>query len=201
MKFYNAQRFVDSDLAALMAGQCVWQLFWCIWGFCMRWPVETWAQVFRCRARPQGAKPLGMPLLREAMRSRWMSRVIQGSCNDSGYTLRGTEVILAKMSQRNTSHGPYGRADGETFTIESTLYETPMGYNYWMGIFAARHREWGQMGFQAIIPKGIAMSVEHAEALLKGSILDQVKSELTKVTAEGRDFAWCQSNDGWHLVG
>ncbi len=57
------------------------------------------------------------------------------------------------------------------------------------------------MGFQAIIPKGIAMSVQHAEALLKGSILDQVKSELTKVTAEGRDFTWCQSNDGWHLVG
>ena len=93
------------------------------------------------------------------------------------------------------------RSDGEIFTIESTLYETPPSYNYWMGFFAASHQEWGQMGFQALIPKGIAVSAELAEALLKGPILDQVKSELTKVTAGGRDFTLCPSNDGWYLVG
>ncbi len=110
-------------------------------------------------------------------------------------------MILARMPQRSMIHGPYRRSDGETFTIEWTLYETPVGYNYWIGIFAAKHQEWGQMGFQAIIPKGIAKSAEDAEALLKGSILSQVESELTKVTAKGRDFTWCPSNDGWHLVG
>ena len=105
------------------------------------------------------------------------------------------------MPQRTMSYGPYRRGDGETFTIESTLYEMPVEYNYWMGIFATRHQEWGRMGFQAIIPKRIAMSVELAEALLEGPILDQVKAELMKVTAGNRDFTWCPSNDGWHLAG
>ena len=110
-------------------------------------------------------------------------------------------MILGKMPQRTMSHGPYKRSDGEIFTIEWTLYETPPSYNYWMEFFAANHQEWGQMGFQALIPKRIAKSAGLAEALLKSSILDQVKSELTKVTAGGRDFTWCPPNDGWHLVG
>lgn len=110
-------------------------------------------------------------------------------------------MILGKMPQRTMSHGPYKRSDGEIFTIKSTLHETPPSYNYWMGFFAASHQEWGQMGFQALIPKRIAVSADLAEALLKGSILDQVKSELTKVTAGGRDFTLCPSNDGWYLVG
>ena len=110
-------------------------------------------------------------------------------------------MMLGKMPQRIMSHGPYERSDGEIFSIESTLYETPPSYNYWMGFFAANHHVWGQMGFQALIPKRIAMSAEFAEGLLKGSILDQVKSELTKVTAEGREFTLCPSNDGWYLLG
>ncbi len=93
------------------------------------------------------------------------------------------------------------QSGGEKFTIESTLYETPPWYNYWMGLFAANHQEWRQMGFQAIIPKRIAILAELAEVLLKGSILDQVKYELTKVTAEGRDFNLCPSHDGWYLIG
>ncbi len=110
-------------------------------------------------------------------------------------------MILGKMPQRTRSHGSYVRRDGEKFTIESTLYETPLYYNYWMGIFVANHQEWGRMGFQAIIPKPVAMSAELAETLLNGPILDQVKSELTKARAEGRDITWFPSNDGWHLIG
>ena len=109
-------------------------------------------------------------------------------------------MILGQMPQRTKNH-TYKRSDGETFMIQSTLYETPLKYNFWIGHFAATHQKWGQMGFQAIIPKSIATSVQLAEMLLNGSILNQVKSELAQVTAKDRNFAWCPSADGWHLVG
>ena len=50
-------------------------------------------------------------------------------------------MILGKLPQRRMSHGPFKRSDGEKFTIESTLYETPLWFNYWKGLYAAHHQE------------------------------------------------------------
>ncbi len=108
---------------------------------------------------------------------------------------------FGNMPQYTVNHGIHTRADGEKFSIESTLYEMQPERLAWKVIFVTKHNIWRDTVLVAIIPKQIATSVALAGVMRDGSILDQVKSELNKVNAGDRDFIACPSHNGWYLFG
>lgn len=108
---------------------------------------------------------------------------------------------LNKMPAHHLTFGKFKRKDNEEFEISATLWESPSYYDYWMVIYVANHKKWGDMRFTLILPKKIAVSVELATSLVGGLPLEQVKSGLTSATATGRDLIFCPSRDGWTLIG
>jgi hypothetical protein len=107
----------------------------------------------------------------------------------------------ADMPRHDQQFGPFKRKDGEVFTIQGTLWESPPEYDYWTGMYLAEHQAWGTLRFTLIIPKRIASTIQLAAALLGGLPLDQVKSELVNANASGKVTTLCPSFDGWTLLG
>lgn len=119
----------------------------------------------------------------------------------SGRSIKEILMLLSKMPKHDQNFGPYKRNDGEVFAVVGTIWESPTEYDYWLGCYEANHRTWGALRMTLIIPKRIAPSINSALALVAGGPLDQVKSELSKATADGKDFILCPSTDGWSLIG
>jgi hypothetical protein len=110
-------------------------------------------------------------------------------------------MLLSMMPRHDQSFGRFQRADGETFEVTGTIWESPPEYDYWLGFYEARHAKWGVIRMTLTVPKKIAGSIALALALQKGAPLEQVKSELLKAREDGKDLIWCPSTDGWSLVG
>lgn len=108
---------------------------------------------------------------------------------------------FSQMPQHALQFGTFRREDGETFTIQALLYETPITFDYWRAQFVASHAAWGEMHFTAILPKKHARSITEASAVVGGSILEQVKSELVKADDTGRLLTYIPSMNGWFLIG
>lgn len=109
-------------------------------------------------------------------------------------------MLLRDMNKKQSDLGIFKRQDGENFAITAVFYETPTQYDYWLVVFDAEHADWGHMRFQAIIPKKIASTIAHAEALASSEILMQVKASLTESSASGRNLAPVFAFDGWTLI-
>lgn len=110
-------------------------------------------------------------------------------------------MMLQQMPRVDVPFGPYTRADGEVFAVTGTIWDSPSQFDYWPGAYVAHHATWGSFRMVLNVPKRIAQTYPLAVALLGGAPLDQVKSELMKATASGRDFIFVPSNDGWLLIG
>ena len=109
-------------------------------------------------------------------------------------------MLLSNMPQHKISFGIYKRPDGEEFTIDTTLYESPANYNYWLVHFYVTHATWGSIRYRLHIPKQIASTVVLANALIGAGPLSQVKSFLNDVSVGGKVAVYCESADGWLLV-
>jgi hypothetical protein len=109
-------------------------------------------------------------------------------------------MLLRDMDTRDIFLGSLAHRDGGAFEVSAKLYLTPPAYNYWLAVFDAHHEAWGHMRFQAVIPKGIAESLDHANLLITGALWDQVASSLRAADASGRALAPVFSADGWTLV-
>jgi hypothetical protein len=110
-------------------------------------------------------------------------------------------MLLSMMPRHDQSFGSFQRADGETFEVTGTIWESPPEYDYWLGFYEASHTKWGVIRMTLTVPKKIARSIALALALQSGAPLEQVKSELLKAREDGKDLIWCPSTDGWSLVG
>jgi hypothetical protein len=109
-------------------------------------------------------------------------------------------VLLSSMPKQWRSYGTMRRPDGEEFALEGTLYETPPEYEYWLGHPVARHKTWGNLTFQLIIPKKTAPTFDLALLLMGGDPLEQVKAEVLHATSSSRDLRLTPSSDGWILI-
>lgn len=110
-------------------------------------------------------------------------------------------MLLSQMPKHNQNFGTYARKDGEEFSITGWVWESPSEYDYWLGAYIAKHKNWGEMRMSLTIPKKIAPTIASACALVAGAPLDQVRSELSSATASGKSLALCPSFDGWTLLG
>lgn len=110
-------------------------------------------------------------------------------------------MLLSKMPKHDQNFGTYIRKDGEEFSIIGSVWESPSEYDYWIGAYIAKHKDWGEMRMSLTIPKKIAPTIDLARALVAGAPLDQVRSELSSATASGKSLTLCPSDDGWMLLG
>ncbi|MCW3587418.1 hypothetical protein [Burkholderia cenocepacia] len=101
---------------------------------------------------------------------------------------------------RKYSFDKVRRKDGEEFALSAILYELPSSYDYWLVSYQAEHKEWNYQRFTLTIPKALAMSVELAEAIVRGAGILQVESILQHATKGGRPIAPVFSDDGWILI-
>lgn len=92
------------------------------------------------------------------------------------------------------------RLDGQQFEILAMLYEMPAKYNYWMASYDAAHERWGHMRFALTVPKKIIATASDARTLVRGAVLDQVKSVLQSVSAKGGGLSPHSAAGGWALI-
>jgi hypothetical protein len=109
-------------------------------------------------------------------------------------------MSFCDMLQTAVPLGAFVRPDGERFTLNALIYETPPQYDYRLIVFDAAHETWGHMRLQAILPKRIAASSDTATGFVVGPILEQVKSCLVGANATSRPITPVFSLDGWVLV-
>lgn len=107
---------------------------------------------------------------------------------------------LGRMLHQDLDLGMHQRPDGQQFKVTARLYEMPATYDYWHATYDAEHDQWGHMRFVLTVPKKIAVTVDFAQVLVSGAVLDQVKSALQGASAKGRDLAPCFASDGWVLI-
>lgn len=109
-------------------------------------------------------------------------------------------MMLGNVSHRDFSFGTYTRPDKEIFDISVRLFELPVQYDYWMANYDAKHEAWGHIRFTLTLPKKIASTVDLAETVVGGTVLEQVKASLNDATASGRDLSVIKAWDGWVLI-
>ena len=108
-------------------------------------------------------------------------------------------ALLRDMPQHEFDLGSFQRQDGETFSITCRFYATPAQRD-WIAAFDTQHKTWGHLKFVVIIPKNCAPTMSLARILISGDVLNQMKSDLLRVGASGRDVKPTFSSDGRVLV-
>lgn len=108
---------------------------------------------------------------------------------------------LSKMPKHVQDFGRFKRTDGEEFVVVGGLWESPPEVEYWLGYYVAEHKTWPPLRVTLIIPKRIAPNIKSALSIAAAGPLDEVKSEISKVTENGRDLTLYPSLDGWSLLG
>lgn len=110
-------------------------------------------------------------------------------------------MLLSQMRQYKNIYPRIKSENGFIFDISSILYQSPINFDYWLVYFYAQQHDAGAFTFQLILPKNIVPQLIAAKAYIGTTPLDQVKSELGKVTTDGKSPTLCQGRDGWTLIG
>lgn len=110
-------------------------------------------------------------------------------------------MFKSELPRHDQNYGSYLREDGEAFEIVGMVWDCPAELDYWSASYVVTHLTWGVFNMALIIPKTIAATLDSAIFLAGAGPLEQVKSEILKITEAGKTVGICPSDDSWRLVG
>lgn len=92
----------------------------------------------------------------------------------------------------------YKNRQSEDFTIE--VHEAIEGPDHWRYPILARHQQWGNKSFTAVIKKSEASDRGAADLFLMGHPLDSVRDLLDQTHAGSTPMQWDDTEKGWAVI-